>query len=323
MGPFRKILAKLARGLGRWAFVYFLAITIVFWLFDLDHALLNKANALKEYSVYPIRYVGGGEPFDRVRMRWALEYYKTLIRAVPKSSPFLGMAGFCYYYLGDFENSVRAYEMAMKYDAEGGVVFKYNLGVAYYQLEKYHESIAQLEDVVKDLARLFKQPEFWLPLDQEGDQTDEVLTYFVEHLVQTYENAHKVLVLNYFRLRDWGKIKKTSFEIHDAPFFEAQAFFFYYLGVAYVELGDYTNAIVALDHCRRKDPLFVSMYHYLRRAHAQLGHYAESEYFLGYAKHLEAQSSLDLLKKDLESPPELIVDYKSYEILFLKNNFGK
>jgi len=96
------------------------------------------------------------------------EFYSKVIELMPQRADAQGMLGFCYYYWGDFQSAVDAYEKAQRLFPQH-FWFYYNLGAIYYNLKNYnkaYENFKKASEVNLDMSYTFilNSREIYMPI---------------------------------------------------------------------------------------------------------------------------------------------------------------
>jgi len=93
--------------------LYVLGGVILSLCVDSSVARLNRLNHLKQVEHSVKSFEQGLVPFNAEEFRWAARYYRELLKFFPPSDLVYGNLGFCYYYLGDYDRAIRAYQQAI------------------------------------------------------------------------------------------------------------------------------------------------------------------------------------------------------------------
>lgn len=125
------------------------------------------------------------QPADREKIRGYIEFYLKVIEVLPERADAYGMLGFCYYYLGDFESAVKAYQEALRLKPEE-FWFSYNLGAIYYNLKAYSQARVYFNkstsyDLNQTYSYILNSREIYMPILKKFDKPEvEVQNRLVE-----------------------------------------------------------------------------------------------------------------------------------------------
>lgn len=254
--------------------LYLLVFLLGTRIFDLDKIHLRILNSL----VVPVDYLydlsKGNADFDKETFGSYLNYYKQFIKYSPYSADALGMLAFCYSYLGEQSKAVSLYKKAIFLEP-AFFWFHYNLGVIYFQQQKYPQAAVSLKrafsvDRTKTLGLISNShimiylgpsESFNFPVKKAAAQRDVYLD-MAHHLREGLGRCQEMLVLSYFRMKDYASMLKWAqagikHRQGDIPFF------YFHSGVAAYQLEDYPKAAVFLNKCIEKDPGYADAYYYL------------------------------------------------------------
>lgn len=254
-----------------------LYLLIFLWgtrIFDINKIHLRILNSL----VVPVDYLyglsQGKETFNKETFGAYLDYYKQLIKYSSHSLDALGMLAFCYFTLGDQSKAISLYKKAITQEP-AFFWFHYNLGVIYFKQRKYPEAVVSLKRAFsvdrKTTLGLLSNSHILIYLGSV-DKTDfpvkkttpqeDVYLDMVKHLREGMGHCQEMLVLSYFRMKEYAKMLKWA-QMGIQHFPENLPFFYFHSGVAAYELKNYPGAVFFLNKCIEKDPAYANAYYYL------------------------------------------------------------
>ncbi len=106
-----------------------------------------------------------------------LDYYKKVIEYFPNNADAYAMMGFCYYYLGEFQNAISWYQKAVYLNPQFFWNY-YNLGVLYFHQGQYARAVGE-----------FKKA---LSLKWEGTVKIIYLSKVYQQIFSSYEKGYDV-----------------------------------------------------------------------------------------------------------------------------------
>ena len=132
----------------------YLAIFLLSY-FMIDNSKV-RAKQLNQYRLpidYLIRFSEGRVPFDSAIFKKNIKYYETVLSFLPNAAEVSSMLGFCYYYVGEGEKAIAAYENAIK-QTRYFFWFHYNLRIIHFYNKNYTEAIKYFQGALKQSPRL-------------------------------------------------------------------------------------------------------------------------------------------------------------------------
>ena len=196
-------------------------------------------------------------------------YFRTLANLLPKFSVAYGMAGYCYYYLGDTDKAISAYRQAIRFNPQF-FWFYYNLGLIYYQQGKYDQAAGIFKKAIAthpDDAMLFMNTaRIYIDLTKDALKSDHA----IKQLLAGYRNAYELLVLCDIHLKEYKEVlyiieNSSRLGLH------TKDIIYYYSGWAYFGMKDYQQASIHLQKAVKENPQMKEIYYYLACSFKELG----------------------------------------------------
>lgn len=216
--------------------LYLIAGVILFFFVDSSVARLNRLNHLKQVEHQIKSFEQGLAPLNTEELRWAVRYYRELLRFFPPSDLIYGNLGFCYYYLKDYAKALEAYQKAVS--LEPHVYFYYwDMGVISFQVGDMKTALSFFETSLKLMP---------------------ATVVYYERLTERLpeKNKYMVSLVEYLKNRAVADEERV----------------YYYGGLANFLLGDYQQAVVYFSKAIVLDPNDISAYYYRGLSLEKLGH---------------------------------------------------
>lgn len=279
-------------------FVIFLLITIF-----LDCSGIVERGHLKALNrmlpdLHHLAEIEEGKTIDAGKLGDARLYYQKVIEYRPQSKAAYGMLGFCYYYSGQPNKAIEAYKKAVKLNPDF-FAFHYNLGVLYHQKGDFGKAVDALERAVatefdKNIIFVTTSRFYFLFLAKGKDEISYQLRM---RFRDNYSDAYKLLILNYFRLKDFSKIMGYSKEAFALGTPDAE-FFLYQQGLLVLKSGGYAQALRIFQKIVEINPRNAGAFYSLGVCLKALGQENKGEQALQQAKFLSDTARADLPKKN-------------------------
>lgn len=234
--------------------------------------------------------------FQKLEKHWF--YYKKVSQFLPKETDHIGLWGFCSFYLGKYDEAVKAYKMALK-QAPGFFWFHHNLGIVYYHQKNYvlaaehfHQALAS--DPNLSIQFILASRRLYLPMIFA--QTKDVEAKVKGDLKQGYEDVQKLLVKSYEAAGEYKEMvaaAQSAITRSEAD----RAFFFYYAGVAELKLGRYPQALAFLKQAADLQPENPEVFEQLAAVVKQMGNQVLAQQFMAMESERRQsfpQSSFDI-----------------------------
>ena len=116
------------------------------WKDSKVHILNHMLNELKFHELVDIEK--NPASFEPARLNKYRQYFQTVTQYIPSFFEAYGMLGFCYYYLGDSQKALLAYQKALEFNPQS-LWFNYNAGVIYYHQGRYQEALDSFQKALK------------------------------------------------------------------------------------------------------------------------------------------------------------------------------
>jgi len=235
-------------------FILYLCAGVILSLFvDSSIARLNRLNHLKQVEHSVKSFELGLIPFNAEEFRWAARYYRELLKFFPPSDLVYGNLGFCYYYLGDYERAIRAYQQAIALESHL-YLYYLDMGLILFQVGE-----------VKNAASLFDTSLNLLP----------ATVAFYETL------AEKLPAKNKNMMTLVGLLKKRAEE-------DAMRIY-YYLGLTNFLDGNYPLAAGHFNKAIILNPKDISAYYYRGLTMEKLGNKQQQSHDFQRVSFLKSQ----------------------------------
>ncbi|HLF18685.1 MAG TPA: tetratricopeptide repeat protein [Candidatus Omnitrophota bacterium] len=189
-------------------------------------------------------------------------YYEKVVQFLPQLADAHGFLGISYYYLGKEKKAIASLEKAAVLNPYF-FWFPYNLGVIYYKKGDHEKAVKYFE-----MARK-KNPEMAMLIITKSIEYQRALTGVVNlgeiilpRLKAGYSECHRLLILSYLALKDYGKAIALANEAVSIGL-NSQEMFYYYAGVASYHLEDYQKSIYFLQQAIEIDPDYAEAYYFL------------------------------------------------------------
>ena len=130
------------------ALILFFVIQIVSLRSEYENARIKVLDALNPdaFNVLVVA-VERGQPLDPKTLSAYLRYFKEVARLSPQRADAVGMQGFCYYHLGQYDRAVEAYKKAIGL-APQFFGFHYNLAVVNFKIGQYAKAADELNKML-------------------------------------------------------------------------------------------------------------------------------------------------------------------------------
>lgn len=296
-----------------WFFIYALTAVVIIKFTNFDLIKTKKLDFYNSDALYPLDYLKKKAPYDKVRFSAALHYYKILTEVSSRSSRAWGTLGLCYYYLGSIKQAENCYQKAVLLTSPEYFEFHYDLGIFYFRQGKYMKAAELFKEAIQRAEERLKQTTFSWASEQGMDAQSSAFMRFV--MVQTstaYVNANKMLIVCYDKLGSFSEEKKTAVNVLRLQFSSEPEVFLYFAGLASFHLNDYKESEAFFYQCLSKNPNFTLAYHYLELIYKTTHRDGMVEQVSQQARSLKDLKSLSEFQKELEVPPDLILDFLSY-----------
>ena len=165
-------------------------------------------------------------------------FYKNLNGYLPEKSDALEILGYCYYYSGETDKALRAYQKTIRLNANSFEAH-YNLAIIYYQKGDYDKARELLEKALaiapeKALHNIRSSKIVYQSILKNTPYPNN---YLSKEIQNSYKNALALLVLSYYHLKDFKNLaQQAALGLMMQP--EREEFFRYFL-----ELGSKNSKI--------------------------------------------------------------------------------
>jgi len=151
-----KKIFKVLINVGVFLFIAYVFIFVLFKFnsifFDIKKELpktrLAILNNSKPYSFEYLINVNNINKKDMNKLKRYIKYYEKIIEFIPKQAEAYGLAGFCYFQLGQDNKAMSFYKKAIDINPNF-FWYHYNLGVIYLKNNKYNDGLKLFEKALK------------------------------------------------------------------------------------------------------------------------------------------------------------------------------
>ena len=267
---------KILKGLQKIFVLYLLSFFLFNAIVDKNKIHLRILNNLLSTIDYLVEFSSGEEPFDRETFLGYVDYYKQILKYMPRRADALGLLGYCYYYLGEKSRAIDFFQEAI--DQEPGFFwFHYNLGLIYFQdglYEKAQDSFKRALSCDPEKTLKFVYSSRILQYIGPTDKVDfpvnngyhkrsrqEIYQELGTGLEKAYQRARQLLILSFNETQNFSEMLQAAqigLENHKGD----PLFFYFYAGLGAYQLKNYPVALGFFNHCIEKDPRSQA-FHYL------------------------------------------------------------
>jgi len=242
-----------------------------------------------------IEFAKNPKRIQEFKLEEYVQYYEKVVDFLPMArGETYEILGFCYYYLGQYRQSLTAYIKAERINPE---FFwpHYNLGVIYFQRGYYEKSIMSFEKALatklSDNFDVINSSKVFNPILMSSYQfTSETML----RLKTAYRDSHVLLVLSYYNLHNFAEMFQCA-RTAIASNLNDDGSFYYYAGLAAYKMGLYKESAYFLQEYTAKNSDFANAFYYLGLSLRALGNEDLSVKALGRAKLLRLTEGSEIL----------------------------
>lgn len=256
--------------------VYLIFILLTLTFFDykkvFTHARSASLGRLSFSFEYLIDCIKKNQKLDQKILGYYQHYFEKLIDIMPNTADTYGVLGFVYYRLGEQQKAIWAYQKAIERYPKY-FTFLHNLGLLYFKGGDFPKAIESftkaLQVTVSESLFLAMSSQiynsYFISLDSK-DLNSEIKTKFSA----TYRQNYLMLVLSYFRMKDFKAMFYYANEAIELGF-QPQSDFYFYAGIASYQLKEYERAVYLFQECTKMDSDYTDAFYYLGLSLKALG----------------------------------------------------
>ena len=251
--------------------IYLVAFFLLFHLIK-PHSV--KSRILNYFEVpldYLILYSEGKEAFNKEKFIEYIDYFKVLLDYVPQLAEANGILGYCFYYLGHEKEAIQYYKEAVRLNPNF-FWFYYDLGVIYFKTQDYQKAVEILQTAIllnpKDTIRLIGMSKILVNVGSRSADVNQPVNLFnfameLDHRLKiAYEKSYELIVLSYYQLKNYAKLKEAILEFIRYDLTDKEPFY-YYAGIACYYLGEYADAVLFFKESSQLNPNRADTFYYL------------------------------------------------------------
>jgi tetratricopeptide (TPR) repeat protein len=168
--------------------------------------------------------------------RKSVHYFNAVDRDFPNRPDTVGMLGYVYYHLGEYNQSISYYKKANRI-LNSFFWYQYNLALLLYKQEKYSQALESLHEAVNLLPesslKFFQFSKIYTPF---WAQREEFHKYAAASLREGYRHAYILICLSYFKLNEYAKMAEVASRVLGLDL-DDEGVFSYYAGIGLFSLG--------------------------------------------------------------------------------------
>lgn len=208
-------------------------------------AHVNYLNFLKNFDAYVMDYLKNREPLKRPSLWHAVRYYKELAKHLPDNAFLYGNTGLCYFLLGDYDNAIKSYRMAIAM-APNLYTFYDDLGIVYFKMGNYTFAAKNFEKSFELLDTMIFRPELEKYLFEKSPGNGRNIVQpdkksFANKIEADKEEVYIHLAAVYLYQKEFKKTHGIA--QRGIAMYHGNAKFYFLVGLALVNLRDYHKAI--------------------------------------------------------------------------------
>lgn len=272
--------------------LYLVIAVILLGMIDKDRVCLNRLNVLKD-SEYDLEMFSQGRgKLNENTLRWAVRYYSALRKYAPEISLYYGDLGFCYFYLGQDDQAIKAYQKAIELEPQL-YMYHYDLGMIYQRLGRLDKAVdclfSALAHINRSVQYFSKTAEFLQKYN--GQDFSAVAANLIERAHTDEENILLRLTEILTGLKDYARLATVAEQGLQT---QSKSYKLYYrAGWAEYMLGHYDRAVAYLTKSIELDPRFPDARYYRGLVLKKAGQTAAGNADLMQAKSLQNEGYHD------------------------------
>ena len=189
--------------------------------------------------------LGGGGQVSEAQYSLYAQYYAKVIEYMPDRADAYGLLGYCYYHLGQANESRDAFQKAALLSPRF-FWFPYDAGIMYFRSGEYRKAAEHLQRALaarpEQVAAFFRTSKLYQDILRSA-QGNPLVT--PERLREGYRDCYRMLAMSYQKLNMYPQMLATSLNALKAGVGGEDAFY-YYGGLASFQMKDYAQAIALL-----------------------------------------------------------------------------
>ena len=242
-----------------------------------------------------IEFVNDPRSAPKAKLQEYVQYYEKVVDFLPTArGEAYEILGFCYYYLGQYRQSLTAYIKASRINPK---FFwpHYNLGVIYFERGYYEKAVESFDKALatklNDNFDVINNSKVFNPILMSSYQ---FISETMLRLKTAYRDSHVLLVLSYYYLHNFVEMFRCA-RTAIASNLNEDGSFYYYAGLAAYKMGLYKEAAYFLQEYTAKNSDFANAFYYLGLSLRALGNEDLSARALGRAKLLRQTEGTEIL----------------------------
>jgi len=262
----------------RTAVLYALAVVVILLTVDVSLARYNMQlatlNRIKPLdNNYLIDFSKAEVELDKKKLKKYEHYYQKVSDYIDGRADALGLLGYCQFHLGKPEEAIKLYKKAIEINPHF-FWFYYNLGVIYYKQGSFKEASAMFDRAIETdpeavLVFIFNSKRIYLPL--LASESGKPEKFLLRQVKSGFMDVFKGAVISHFQSKAYEKVLTAAFLGINTKA-DKTDFFYYYAGVAAIELGDVESGVTLLKEAVQRNPNNIDTYKYLAAGFKTAGH---------------------------------------------------
>lgn len=235
-----------------------------------DKARVASVNRLMPSIDFLVDFIREEKSLSRSYMKEWVMYYRALREISGPRADVDGMLGFFSYYLGQKDRAIKYFEEAII----GNPLylwFYYDMAVMYYEEGNYEKALEYVqlavdrdEETTNSFLNVAKPYNDLLqPLQ---NKTDLLHDHFQMGRMQMF----KMLILCQYNLKHYPQVVSLS-QIAIATLKQEQHFFYFYSGLAALEMKEYRGAMFYFEECIKLSDKYADAFYYYSVTNKMLG----------------------------------------------------
>ena len=266
----------------RCGWLYLLIAGLLWVTVDRHQAFLNRMNVMKDVEYDLELFLKEGRPLTEDALRWGVRYYRSLQKYAPDNSLYFGNLGFCYFYLGRYEEAIRAYQKAVELEPKL-YTYHYDLGLIYSRLGRTEEALDNFLDALNTIRH---SVQYFMKTGEALQNAGQDLSFVVMKVIKQSQDDEEDLLLRlgdlFSRSRDYEKA--AALLAQGLKTQAASAPLFFKAGWIDYMTGQDSAAVQRLTRAIELDPSFAVAYYYRGLSLRRLGQAQAGDRDLAVAK---------------------------------------
>lgn len=253
----RKIVKLCRRIFCRMGFFYLLLVIFLVYVVDRNAVDIKTMNYYRNSVVFLKNSGRNKKAVNDGRLREALIYFQVLERNTDRKILVHSAIGFCHYYLGHYDRSIRGYQKAAALD-DGFFGFYYNLGINYFRKKQWSEAVDMFikSSKISPLKTMLYYQVIARKTLKDQIKRNEFLQKKSVYINRVRENNLKFILVSYERTRSYREMYYMSQAIiaDMLGVIEDRRAFYYYAAKASFYVDEYERALMYLLELIKRSP---------------------------------------------------------------------